>query len=142
MIPFKGIISCAIALLFTAALYAGEKPAAQSATTQVATAAKSKSATESKKPTEKKCGDVMEAHHKKMAHMHEGMCMCTKMEATSDGGVIILMGNRLLKYDANLKLVKEAEIKPAAEVSKKAVKPKAPEAKAVAPKSAPADAKK
>src|SRR3989338_4064213 len=33
------------------------------------------------------------------------------MVASSDGGVIVLSGNKLYKYDKNLNLVKEAEIK-------------------------------
>lgn len=33
------------------------------------------------------------------------------MIATSDGGVVILVGNKLMKYDKNLNLVKEVEIK-------------------------------
>jgi hypothetical protein len=31
--------------------------------------------------------------------------------ATSDGGIVILMGNKLTKYDKNLNVVKEVEIK-------------------------------
>jgi len=31
--------------------------------------------------------------------------------ATSDGGVVVMIGNKLIKYDKNLKLVNEAEIK-------------------------------
>ena len=34
----------------------------------------------------------------------------TQMVATDEGGVIVLAGNKLIKYDANLNLVKEAEI--------------------------------
>ncbi len=34
-----------------------------------------------------------------------------QMVATDEGGVIVLTGNKLMKYDANLNLVKEAEIK-------------------------------
>jgi hypothetical protein len=33
------------------------------------------------------------------------------MVAASDGGVIVLSGNKLMKYDKNLNLVKEVEIK-------------------------------
>ena len=44
-----------------------------------------------------------------------GMMMKTMMDksivATQDGGVVVLVGNKLMKYDKNLKLVKEAEIK-------------------------------
>jgi hypothetical protein len=41
-----------------------------------------------------------------MEHM-----MAKQMVATSDGGVIILIGHKIIKYDKNLNLVKEAEIK-------------------------------
>jgi len=40
-----------------------------------------------------------------------GMMMKKEMISSSDGGVIILSGNKLLKYDKNLELVKEVEIK-------------------------------
>jgi hypothetical protein len=39
------------------------------------------------------------------------MMMQKQMIAASDGGVIVLAGNKLYKYDKNLNLVKEAEIK-------------------------------
>lgn len=142
MASFKGIVSCAVVMLFTAALFAQEKPAAQAAPSQVATAVKSQGAPEEKTAAVKKDEDAMAAHCKKMPCMHEGMCMCAKLVATSDGGVVILRGNQLFKYDANLKLVKEAEIKPPAEPAKKAEKPKAPEAKPAAPKPAPVEPKK
>ncbi|HNX69308.1 MAG TPA: hypothetical protein PLL75_04495 [Candidatus Omnitrophota bacterium] len=35
----------------------------------------------------------------------------TSMVASNDGGVIVLAGNKLMKYDANLDLVKEVEVK-------------------------------
>ena len=34
-----------------------------------------------------------------------------QMVATDEGGVIVLAGNKLMKYDAELNLVKEAEVK-------------------------------
>ena len=46
-----------------------------------------------------------------------GMCpmMKSMMErsvvATSDGGVVVVMGNKLIKYDKDLNVVKEAELK-------------------------------
>ena len=47
--------------------------------------------------------------------MDKGMmmrCMTGKeIVATQDGGVVILMGKKLMKYDKNLNLVKETEIK-------------------------------
>jgi len=39
------------------------------------------------------------------------MMMQKSMVASTDGGVIILAGNKLLKYDSKLNLVKEVEIK-------------------------------
>jgi len=48
-----------------------------------------------------------------------GMMMPKQMIATSDGGVIVLSGNKLYKYDRNLNLVKEAEIKMDVEGMKK-----------------------
>jgi hypothetical protein len=45
----------------------------------------------------------------------QGMMMKKMMDismvATQDGGVIVLAGNKLMKYDQDLNLVKEAEIK-------------------------------
>jgi hypothetical protein len=35
----------------------------------------------------------------------------SQMVATNDGGVIVLMGPKLMKYDADLNLVKEVEVK-------------------------------
>ena len=42
----------------------------------------------------------------------KGMHQQPTMIATSDGGVIILSGPKLLKYDSELNLVKEIELKP------------------------------
>ncbi|MBI3618268.1 MAG: hypothetical protein HY210_08675 [Candidatus Omnitrophica bacterium] len=47
----------------------------------------------------------------KMMHMMHGMTRSPVMAASNDGGVIVLTGNKLYKYDKNLNLVKEAEIK-------------------------------
>ena len=59
-------------------------------------------------------------------HLMQGMIMHKMMEkqmvATKDGGVIILVGNQLLKYDKNLNLVKETEIKIDFEAMKKKMK--------------------
>lgn len=43
-----------------------------------------------------------------------------KVVATSDGGIVILTGNTIIKYDKDLNLVKEAEIKGASESMHKA----------------------
>jgi predicted lipid-binding transport protein (Tim44 family) len=42
--------------------------------------------------------------------MMRGM-MSGQMVAASDGGVIVMMGNKLMKYDKDLNLKKEVEIK-------------------------------
>ncbi len=42
--------------------------------------------------------------------MMKGMMQKDSLVATSDGGVVVLSGPRLLKYDANLTLVKEVEL--------------------------------
>jgi hypothetical protein len=42
--------------------------------------------------------------------------MQKQMVATNDGGVIVLAGNKLLKYDKDLNLVKEIEVKTEAEL--------------------------
>ena len=46
-----------------------------------------------------------------MMHKMHGMTRSSSMVASNDGGVIVLSGNKLYKYDKNLNLVKEAEIK-------------------------------
>lgn len=43
--------------------------------------------------------------HKMMGMMHQNSVV-----ATSDGGVVVLSGPRLIKYDASLTLVKEVEL--------------------------------
>lgn len=45
--------------------------------------------------------------HMKMGMMHQG----PTVTATSDGGVVVLSGNKLVKYDAALKVVGEVELK-------------------------------
>ena len=52
-------------------------------------------------------GDMM----KMMMSMHGMMMRSPTMVASNDGGVIVLTGSKLYKYDKNLNLVKEAEIK-------------------------------
>jgi hypothetical protein len=46
-----------------------------------------------------------------MGSMGTMMGMMNNLVATSDGGVVVMIGNKLYKYDKNLNLVKEAEIK-------------------------------
>jgi hypothetical protein len=43
-------------------------------------------------------------------HPIGGLCNAS-MIATPEGGAIVMMGNKLMKYDKNLELVKEVEIK-------------------------------
>ncbi|MBN2097531.1 MAG: hypothetical protein JW714_03515 [Candidatus Omnitrophica bacterium] len=43
--------------------------------------------------------------------MGPGMMMGKQMVASDDGGVIVMVGNKLLKYDRDLNLKKEVEIK-------------------------------
>ena len=47
---------------------------------------------------------------KKMNPMMMGMMHKDSMIATSDGGVIVMSGPRLIKYDKDLTLVKEVEL--------------------------------
>jgi hypothetical protein len=44
-------------------------------------------------------------------HPMSGMMCGSSMVATQDGGVAVLMGYKLLKYDKDLNLVKQVEIK-------------------------------
>ena len=46
----------------------------------------------------------------KMGHMMMRSMMDKSIVASNDGGVILLTGNKLIKYDKNLNIVKEAEI--------------------------------
>ena len=46
-----------------------------------------------------------------MEKMCRSMMGKAQMVATDEGGVIVLAGQKLMKYDADLNLVKEAEIK-------------------------------
>ena len=48
--------------------------------------------------------------------------MGRSLVATSDGGVIVMVGNKLLKYDKNLDLKKEVEIKMDVEGMRKMMK--------------------
>ncbi len=55
------------------------------------------------------------------------MMMVRAMVATNDGGVVVLVGNKLLKYDKNLQLKNEAEIKIDKEAMRKMMSSKAEE---------------
>ena len=54
-----------------------------------------------------------------MKAMMMGKMMERDIVATSDGGVVVLVGNKLLKYDKNLDLKAEAEVKVDKECLKK-----------------------
>jgi len=55
-----------------------------------------------------------------MCHMNKSMMMGEKkLVATQDGGAVLMMGNKLIKYDAQMNLVKEVEIKMDMEAMKK-----------------------
>lgn len=54
---------------------------------------------------------MMDGGMMKMMYKMHGMMRSSTMVASNDGGVIVLTGNKLYKYDKNLNLVKETEIK-------------------------------
>ena len=61
---------------------------------------------------ERKMQERMEMKREIMLKKEQAnMQMGKNLVATTDGGVVILIGNKLLKYDANLNLIKEIEIK-------------------------------
>jgi hypothetical protein len=57
-------------------------------------------------------GDMMTGADKGsgMGSMQSMTGMMGNMVATSDGGVVVMLGNKLYKYDKNLRLVKKTEI--------------------------------
>lgn len=68
---------------------------------------------------------------KKLDNKDKGCPMCNMnrmmmgggkvLVATQDGGVVLMMGNKLIKYDAQMNIVKEAEIKMDMEAMKKSM---------------------
>jgi len=56
--------------------------------------------------------DSNDMMQKGMMEMHSmaGMIFGNSMVSAQDGGVIVLMGNRLLKYDSDLNFVKKIEL--------------------------------
>ena len=56
-----------------------------------------------------------------MCPMHKMMMGGKELLATQDGGVVLMTGNRLIKYDAQLNIVKETEIKIDMEAMQKAM---------------------
>jgi hypothetical protein len=67
------------------------------------------------KKWDKKCQDCPMCHMNKMAMGEK------KLVATQDGGAVLMMGNKLIKYDAQLNIVKEVEIKIDMEAMKKSM---------------------
>lgn len=80
---------------------------------------------------------VPEKHLKfsQMGMINSKMCPMisrkASMEVTNDGSIIILMGNKLMKYDANLNLVKQIEIQMPMMKTKMGKEPKEASAKDV-----------
>jgi len=66
--------------------------------------------TEDDRMPKREMPERMMPEHQMMQHM-SSMKKDIKVIATSDGGVVILAGNKLLKFDANLKLIAENELK-------------------------------
>lgn len=128
MPSFNGVITWFIVILFGLTVIAEEKSASKPAAPQVATAVKSQTATETPATAVKKESEAAASMAPCKSECIQGM-HCGQMVESGNGGVIILLGNRLLKYDANLTLVKEVEIKVQEPAAKKMEKPKAPEAK-------------
>lgn len=57
-----------------------------------------------------------------MCHMHKSMMMGErKLIATQDGGAILIMGNKLIKYDAQMNVIKEVAITIDMEAMKKSM---------------------
>lgn len=58
-------------------------------------------------------GMMDSARHARMMDkpMMMGGMMGHNLVATSDGGVVLMMGNRLYKYDKNLAAIKDVEVK-------------------------------
>lgn len=54
-----------------------------------------------------------------MKHMMMKSMMEKSVVATADGGIVVVTGNKIAKYDKDLNLTKEAEIKVDAEAMKK-----------------------
>jgi hypothetical protein len=57
----------------------------------------------------------------KMCHMNKTMMDEKKLVATQDGGIVLMMYNKLIKYDAGMNVVKEVEIKMDMEAMKKSM---------------------
>lgn len=74
-----------------------------------------------------KCCDKEKMECKEMMGMHK-MMMSKSMVATPDGGVIVMVGHKLQKYDKDLVLQKEVDLKMDKEEMKKKEARQAPSA--------------
>jgi hypothetical protein len=52
-----------------------------------------------------------QTRERQMQNMTRMFVATSKMVATTDHGVVVMVGNKLYKYDRNLRLIKEQEIK-------------------------------
>ena len=133
----KAYTSVLLMVLLTAAVFGQEKTKMLAVASGEAkqAAAKEEAAAVKEKPM------APMAHAECMHHM-----LCKQMVPASDGGVFILAGNKLMKYDANLALQKEVEVKEQQEAAEKPKAPEKPKAKAPekpkAPEAKPAPAQK
>ena len=55
-------------------------------------------------------GDSAPKSHKMMSKKMMGCCMMNKQMISTSDGLIVMTGNKLLKYDKDLILIKEVEI--------------------------------
>jgi len=56
-----------------------------------------------------------------ICNMNRTMMDVKKLVATQDGGVVLMMCNKLIKYDASLNVVKEVEVKMDMEAMKRSM---------------------
>jgi hypothetical protein len=89
-------IVVAVAIFFTHTLFAEERPMA-----------KESMMPKMMQPGQHKLGGAENMRDMMM----KKMMMEEQLVATQDGGVVVLFGNKLIKYDKDLNLVKEAELK-------------------------------
>ncbi len=66
-------------------------------------------------------GDKKYDKKDKMDYPMYKMMSNKELLATQDGGVVLMLGNKLIKYDASMNLVKEVEIKIDIEAMQKAM---------------------
>ena len=102
----KRIIAVVVVVLFIAGLASAIIARAEEADTKTAASMmKFKEGMDKGKMMHRKKGEGGDPMQMMMKSM-----MQKQIVATSDGGVIVLVGNKLLKYDSDLNLKKEVEI--------------------------------